>query len=524
MLKWMLAAIAATIVGVSHAQIATPNPVVMDPLCDMYRGTSIVQRDVPNTPAGIAAAWAQLVTARGTTSGSYACRASTPVSGTIGAPPPPPTCTTPQPAAENRTVQCPAPTTGQWTQTRTYAAAPAPTCWAASAWAPDAAPAGACMTPPPPPTGSAIYVSDVACSASNPGTEAAPKCLSSVNLNTLPAGSTVLLRRGGTFGSLGRLDNRNVTSAAPLTIADYGTGALPVIRVTAGTAISFGMYGDTTPDGGYVIRNLKIDGAGSAQWGAFVQGATRDVTFDGVEFTGFDIGIHMQQAGSAANERVTIRNSFIHHNSEHGVLGDSNGLVFEGNRVEDNNPSGGGREHGAYLGGHSTGMIVRNNQFRRNSAPGGVCDGGNLTIHGQHERVEITGNLVEQASATNTCFGISLTAGYNEPEWFRNATISGNTVVNVGACAICVSSAPGVLIENNKVYNSMTSWHIGVLIPAIQPGAGDAVDSGAVIRNNLICHTGPNADSAAVRAPSAASITDNVYQTGAAASTGACAR
>ena len=365
----------------------------------------------------------------------------------------------------------------------------------------------------------------VAGNNANPGTQAAPKQnLSGVSVNTLPAGSQLLFRRGGAWSVSLNLDNRNATSAAPLTFADFGSGALPVFNTPSGTTFSFGMYGDTVQDGGYLFRNLKLNGQGTGQWGAFVQGGTRDVTFDGVEATGFAIGVHSQQAGGGTNERLTIRNSYIHHNAEHGFLGDSNGLLIEGNRIEDNNPSGGGFEHGIYAGGHSTGMTIRNNIFRRNSAPGGVCNGGNLTIHGTHERVTIEGNTIEQAAALNTCFGISLTAGYSTGEWFRNAVIRNNTITNVGVCAVCVSAAPDVLIEDNKVFNTQATYQVGVLVPAIATGAGDAQDGGAVIRNNVVCYSAPAAGSAVAQAPSAASILSNSFLTGLAATLGLCAR
>jgi hypothetical protein len=361
----------------------------------------------------------------------------------------------------------------------------------------------------------------------NPGTQAAPKQnLSGIDVNALPAGSQLLFARGGAWTVSINLDNRNATGAAPLTFADYGSGALPVFNTASGTTFSFGMYGDTFQDGGYLFRNLKLDGRGTGQWGAFVQGGTRDVTFDGVEATGFAIGVHAQQAGGGTNERLIIRNSFLHHNREHGFLGDSNGLLIEGTRFEDNNPSGGGREHGAYLGGRSTGLTVRNSIFRRNSVNSatGRCDGGNLTIHGQHERVTIEGNTIEQAAALNTCFGISLTAGYSTGEWFRNAVIRNNTIVNVGVCGICVSAAPGALIESNRVYNTQATHQVGVLVPAIAIGPGDALDGGAVIQNNVACFTAPVAGSAVAVAPSAASISSNTYVTGSAATSGACAR
>jgi Right handed beta helix region len=360
----------------------------------------------------------------------------------------------------------------------------------------------------------------------NSGTQAAPKRdLSSINLNTLPAGSQLYFARGGAWNVAVRLDNRNVTAAAPLTLADYGSGAIPVFNTPSGTTFSFGMYGDTTYDGGYVFRNLKLDGRGTGTWGAFVQGATRDVVFDGVEIANFAIGIHSQQSGGGYNERLTIRNSFVHHNSEHGFLGDANGLLIDGTRFEDNNPGGGGFEHGVYIGGHTTGITVRNSIFRRNSLnSAGVCDGGNLTIHGTHEAVLLEGNLIEHTGATPGCYGISLTAAYSTSEYFRNAVVRNNTIVNLGNCAICISSAPGVLVENNRVYNTQATYQVGVLIPAIAPGPGDAQDSGAVVRNNIVCQTSPASGSSAVQAPSAGTISGNTYLTGSSASSGACAR
>lgn len=82
--------------------------------------------------------------------GSYTCKVGVTVTAA-------PACPA-QPVTETRTQACATGTVGAWMQTRTYSAAPSPTCWAASAWSPATAPAGACVTPEPPPptsTGSA---------------------------------------------------------------------------------------------------------------------------------------------------------------------------------------------------------------------------------------------------------------------------------------------------------------------------------------------------------------------------------
>ena len=54
-----------------------------------------------------------------------------------------------KPADETQTQQCAAPLVGSWTQTRTYTAAPAPTCWTPGPWSPTNPPAGACINPDP---------------------------------------------------------------------------------------------------------------------------------------------------------------------------------------------------------------------------------------------------------------------------------------------------------------------------------------------------------------------------------------
>lgn len=60
-----------------------------------------------------------------------------------------PTCPA-LPATETRTATCPTGTTGTYPQTRSYTAAPYPTCSTAGAWTPAEPPAGACVAAPPP--------------------------------------------------------------------------------------------------------------------------------------------------------------------------------------------------------------------------------------------------------------------------------------------------------------------------------------------------------------------------------------
>ena len=362
----------------------------------------------------------------------------------------------------------------------------------------------------------------------NAGTQASPKRdLSGTSFNALPAGSQLLFARGGAWNVAINLDNRNATSAAPLTFADFGAGALPVFNTPSGTTFSFGRFGDTVPDGGYLIRNLKLDGRGTGQWGAFVQGATRDVTFDGVEATGFDIGIHLQQTSGASNERLTIRNSVLRNNRDHGFLGDSNGLLIEGSLFEGNNPDGGGFEHGAYLGGRSTSLTVRNSTFRRNSAPGGICNGGNLTLHGQHDNVLIEGNVIEQDASAANCWLLSITTGYSSAEWFRNLVVRNNRLINGGNAALIVQSASNALIEGNVSWSNQPELGQAAIVTGGtgDSGGGDDAMTGGTIRNNTACYPNPSSYNTVVRNSSpGATLSGNVMSTGAGATSGACAR
>jgi hypothetical protein len=76
-------------------------------------------------------------------------------------PTPPPTCTTAQPPAETRAGQCPAGTTGSWTQSLGYISAPYPTCWIAGPWTPTDPPTDACKISPPPTNSTLVLYTDM---------------------------------------------------------------------------------------------------------------------------------------------------------------------------------------------------------------------------------------------------------------------------------------------------------------------------------------------------------------------------
>lgn len=143
--------ISLTVLALASFAVQSAIEVVVPETWTLYRGTSIVQPRVAYPDKATCQTAAPLdVQHRCVSAETFVRRADAP----------PPTCTIPQPAAESRTVQCSTGTTGSWTQTLTYNAAPHPTCWIAGSWAPTSAPSGAC-TPivTPPPTGAPLLVS-----------------------------------------------------------------------------------------------------------------------------------------------------------------------------------------------------------------------------------------------------------------------------------------------------------------------------------------------------------------------------
>lgn len=355
--------------------------------------------------------------------------------------------------------------------------------------------------------------------------------IESVDLSALPAGSKLLLARGGVWVlPMMIIDNPHVTAEAPLVIDAYGEGERPWLQAPGvkNAVFMFGKYNNTSYDGGYTLRNLKLDGMGTAQWGLFLIHNLHHVTIEDSEITGFHIGIHSQARAPHGVNQVTIRRNVISRNRGMGVLGQFSDSVIEDNLFEGNNFSGSDYDHAIYLSGNEVGgrrNVVRHNVFRHNSVVDGVCKGGNVTMHGQMDGMLIEGNTIEQRASARSCWGFSITSGYKTAEWFRNFVIRNNTVVNLGECAICINAAPGIVVENNRVFNDQKTAHVAVMIANGNRGPGDAADRDAVVRGNVACFPSGASSQVALRLASpGAIVSQNAELSGVAATRGVCAR
>ncbi|MBC7957062.1 MAG: hypothetical protein H7Y33_14475, partial [Cytophagales bacterium] len=194
------------------------------------------------------------------------------------------------------------------------------------------------------------------------------------------------------------------------------------------------------------------------------------------------------------------------------------------NLIEANNFSGSGFDHGSYIGGGQN-ITIRNNRYIRNSVVNGVCQGGNMTFHGQIDGLLIEGNTIQQDAAAAGCWLMSITQGYTTAEWFRNTVVRNNRLINGGNSAMVAQSAPGILVEGNVIINTQSTYQTAIGVGHNEYQGGDVLDGNALVRNNTACFPTPNAGSSVVRvsAPNS-SVANNIVLTGAAATTGACAQ
>ena len=377
---------------------------------------------------------------------------------------------------------------------------------------------------PPAPTGTVLHFSATGNDA-NPGTQALPKRNpASVDVNSLPGGSHLLLQRGGAWADFSmNLENLNATPTNPLVIDAYGTGAAPVLRTATGQAFRVGgRWGNTTNDGGYTIRNVVLDGMGTAERGLWFVQNVRGVTLDNVTIQNFRFGIESSLGVPHGVTGLTIRNSNISNNRSMGILGSYSDAVIEGSTFEGNNNITGSTGNHAIYFSHGNRVTIRNNTFTGNSVVNGSCIGGNVTVHGVVDGLLIEGNTIRQVRSAISCYGFAITAGYTTAESFRNVVVRGNTVINVGMTSIAANAAPGILVENNRVINTQAAGQYGIWIPANGGAdAGDAAEGGAIVRNNTICFAQAQG-SVGVSAPGA-QASGNVIRFGADATTGACA-
>jgi parallel beta-helix repeat protein len=146
-------------------------------------------------------------------------------------------------------------------------------------------------------------------------------------------------------------------------------------------------------------------------------------------------------AGIYVSNQSTIRNNYIHHNGQIGILGRGNGAVVTGNEIAFNNT--GGNDPNWEAGGtkflYSEGLRFANNYVHDNIGPGVWFDINN------HDCI-IEGNRVED----NTHAGIFYEISYGAV--IRNNTVRANGGTgSIARSGILISASPDVEVYGNTL-------------------------------------------------------------------------
>jgi hypothetical protein len=340
--------------------------------------------------------------------------------------------------------------------------------------------------------------------------------------NALNAGDSILFCRGGKFtSSYQRIFNQKFTAELPGTIGDYlPLGAspeapVPVIAGSTSGALNFQDGGNADADGGYVVRNLILQGVGSGR-GVFMFNDVNDVTLDNVRVDGFGVGVYsagtnaLNPGADGNNDRITLINSEVVNNTGSGWLGGGNNIAIKNNRFDNNGSREPIHDHNIYVS-HIHDSEIDGNTLTRSSQIDGRCGGVSLVAHGIIDNLRITNNVVSEkiGAARPVCWGISVDPGYASEESFNNIVISGNAVSNVGNVSIGCASCTHAWIIDNIITHAQDFGATAIAVPV---RAEDAVKSAKVlIGGNDITLVDPNRrGKSAVLAPA----TDEFYQIG----------
>ena len=367
---------------------------------------------------------------------------------------------------------------------------------------------GPTATPGPIPPGGPLFYVDCSAGANGTGTQASPwNNLATVNGYNYSGGQSILFKRGTTCSGV-LWPKGSGSSGSPITIGDYGTGALPIINggsneeaiklyeqeywninnmeTTGGTR--YGIY--INGSGASVLHYFHITNAVVHN----VTGGTMDKKTTGLVVFGYDwnqqfddilidnvtahdttmwAGIIVTGKGwgrlSTRSNNVTINNTTVYNVYGDGiaVFSTTNALIQNSLAYETGNQPGAqtiGTPNGLWTWDCSY-CTVQSNESYLNSSPG--VDGGAFDIDYYSDHTILQYNYGHDNDAY--CMAIFATAGASQP--LDNNTMRYNICSNNGRdgtasadrqgdlyIAIWNSTGGGGLITNTAIYNNTFSW------------------------------------------------------------------
>lgn len=411
---------------------------------------------------------------------------------------------------------------------------------------------GPCASEPLRTTGTVYYVCDcqagaasgcVAGSDTNAGTSPSAPWQSWAKawstLNTMAAGNTVALCRGGRWNSLtsqGYLRNLNCRAGSTCDLRDYaapwnaGSEGSPILQVASNQSwLDVGWYQNypQTAVQGIRLMNLDVRGANDGSTQAIrIEGKLTDLEVCSSTFRdGFD------PVYAAITTSTVARVNFHHNqllNNPFGI-GPLQGMACSADCVFDSNVldlQGGNtnRDHAMYIGSSpdpcgqfpnqrqaSSGCYIAaqrtritNNQITRSAwgAGGNSCQGSVIVVHEPQDDTLIENNLIYESAGTASvsCFGIDVSSGIDAPGAWNRMVVRRNRIFNVGGNAVGVAECANCVIEDNVIV--MGGTDTAILYPRESCGisgscssTGDLLSTGGIVRNNTI-YGPPAADGA----------------------------
>lgn len=377
----------------------------------------------------------------------------------------------------------------------------------------------ACATTPPRSTGTTYYYCDcatgqlggapdpacVAGNDSNPGTSpSAPRRSlwdAQSRFNSMSAGDTVALCRGGVWSGGVDLTNAGCTSSAPCDFRDYvpswGSQSTPRPRIAnGGTTIAIQ---NAPARGNYRIWN--IDSRNPATGGAngvilVFNGSFHDLDFCNLRVDGGWLGVYFEPTDTTPN-RMTLRDSQIYNGQFSGFYGGAPGVTITGNYFEGNGVntgSGGMLMHSAYLiseiggGVPADPSVPATYTFSNNTlVEGSYCDGVILVVHGvfRNNHLVIENNDISTVSTSPQCYGFQTAGGLAGAE-FHNVQFRRNRITTPGQTAAEFSCCTDCGFSDNLVVNG------GLDLSTTNCNAGSFLGGPQTIQNNTFYESGLN--------------------------------
>ncbi len=315
--------------------------------------------------------------------------------------------------------------------------------------------------------------------------------------NSMAAGSTVALCRGGAFSRTATAGIYNAACRAgdPCDLRDYAPAGMenaprPVILAGGNDVFRVQTGGH---DEGYRFWNLDLRHTGGTGISFWFASDVTDVDVCNVAGNGGD-------AAGVINPwvaRLTIRSSQWSNYANQGFIGGAEDLTIDGNYFSDVGAMRGAQYHSIYLsgGGDATSTPggwpnerIINNEIRLSR-----CNGTIVALHGRHVDTVVQNNLIVANNAAGGCYGIQANhGGYPYSCWFRNAVFQGNRLVLAGSGqGITANNCLDCLITDNVVAltSSASGWR-GIAAPDAAARSGlsppEQTTTGAVIQNNSI--------------------------------------